>query len=199
LAGALPGSNHIIHLEWTLPDSLASAPHCRVLRREQHEFRSTERYKVPVARDTYGGQPAAFAVTDTLPAPGYYLYQIVADASPDGTQAPVLLRQQWVAFSQLNPLTQRLADEPHLQLPLQKYPTKSSLSVVISDPTSGRVLLARQLVVQARSDQQDWVPASQWLEQGLQQVAVAITCHPPHGHFFTDNLLLKLPPQPALR
>lgn len=43
LAGAPLGSNHLIRLERTLPDSLATAPRCRVLRRELREFRSGER------------------------------------------------------------------------------------------------------------------------------------------------------------
>lgn len=40
LAGALPGANRVVGLEWALPDSLAATPRCRVLRREQHEFRA---------------------------------------------------------------------------------------------------------------------------------------------------------------
>ena len=84
LAESLPGANRVIHLEWTLPDLLAGAPRCRVLRRELHDFHYTERIRVPVARTTYGGLPDTYTVTNTLLRPGYYLYQMVADAGPNG-------------------------------------------------------------------------------------------------------------------
>ena len=192
LAGALPGANRVIHLEWTLPDSLSAAPRCRVLRRELREFRSAERARVPVARNTLGGQPTTYAATDTLPHPGYYLYQVVADAGPDG-QPPVLLRQQWVSFSQLNPLLNHPPQVPHVMLPLAKYPRNAKLAVVISNPMSGGVLLAKQLTIEPGNAQQGWLPVSKWQDAGIEKIAVEITCHPPHGHFFTDRLLLQLP------
>ncbi|WP_210520684.1 hypothetical protein [Hymenobacter terricola] len=197
LAGALPGTNRVIHLEWAVPDSLAATPRCRVLRRELREFRSTEQARVPVARNTYGGAPATYAVADTLPRPGYYLYQIVADTGPDG-QPPVLLRQQWVSFSQLNPLLNLPPQVPHLVLPLSKYPRNSKLSVVVSNPASGRVLLAQQFTYQPGEAHQGWLPTSKWQDAGIEKIAVEITCHPPRGDFFTDQLLLSLP-APAAR
>jgi hypothetical protein len=197
-AGALPAANRVIQLNWTLPDSLAAAPHCRVLRRELHEFRSTERARVAVARNTLGGVPGTYAATDTLPGPGYYLYQIVADAGPDG-QPPALLKQQWVAFSQLNPLLGHPLPVTHLALPLDKYPPKAKLSVVVSNPATGQVLLAKQLISRSGNDQQNWLPTRKWREAGIEKIAVKIICHPLRGPFFTDRLLLDLPPQAARR
>ena len=192
LAGALPGSNRIIHLEWTLPDSLAATARCRVLRRELREFRSSERARVPVGHNTLGGKPATYIATDTLPHPGYYRYQIVADAGPDG-QPPALLRQQWVSFSQLNPLLDHPPAAPHVVLPLNKYPRNARLSVVISNPANGQVLLARQLVSKPGDKSQGWLPVSKWQDAGLEKIEVEINCHPPHGDFFVDRLLLSLP------
>ncbi|WP_457069600.1 hypothetical protein [Hymenobacter sp. UYAg731] len=197
LAGALPGSNRVVNLEWTLPDSLAATARCRVLRRELREFRSSERARVPVGRNTLGGQPAIYTATDTLPQPGYYLYQIVADASSDG-QPPALLRQQWVSFSQLNPLLAPPPAAPHIVLPLDKYPRNARLSVIITNPANGQVLLSRQLVSKPGDKSQGWLPVSKWQAAGLEKIAVEITCHPPRGDFFTDRLLLKLP-APAAR
>ncbi|MET4076404.1 hypothetical protein [Hymenobacter sp. UYCo722] len=197
IAGALPGSNRVVHLEWTLPDSLAAAARCRVLRRELREFRSSERVRVPVGRNTLGGQPTAYTATDTLPHPGYYLYQIVADAGPDG-QPPALLRQQWVSFSQLNPLLDQPPQVPHLVLPLGKYPRNARLSVIISNPANGQVLLSRQLVSKPDDKSQGWLPVSKWQDGGLKKIAVEIICHPPSGDFFVDRLLLSLP-APAAR
>lgn len=193
LAGALSGANRVVGLEWTLPDSLAAASRCRVLRREQHEFRATERRRVPVTRNSYGGRPAAFATTDTLPRPGNYLYQIVADAAPDEPSAPVLLKQFWVSYSQLNPLLGRPVAAPHLVLPLQKYPRKASLSVLVTDAANGRILLNKQLINQLNGPELGWVSIGRWQSDGIRKVAVDITCHPPHGRFFTDHLLLDVP------
>ncbi|TPG60202.1 hypothetical protein EAH73_21005 [Hymenobacter nivis] len=196
-AGALPVTSRVVQVAWALPDSLAGAPSCRVLRREQHAFRSTERRRVPVARNSYGGRPAAYAVADTLPGPGLYLYQVVADAAPDGAPAPTVVKQFWVAYSQLNPLLGPLAAEPHLVLPLQNYPRKAELSVLITDPVSGRILLNKQLVNQLNDPRMGWVATGPWAAAGLRKVAVAITCHPVRGRFFTDHLLLNVPPLPA--
>ena len=191
-SAALPSTNRVIHFEWALPDSLAAVPGCRVLRRELREFRSTKRVHVPTARTTLGGVPAAYTATDTLPHPGHYLYQIVADAGPDG-QPPTLLRQQWVSFSQLNPLLEHPPLVPHIVLPLDKYPRNSKLSVIISNPANGQVLLARQLVSQPGDARQGWLPVSRWQDAGLEKIAIEITCHPSRGDFFTDRLLLSLP------
>ena len=68
-AGVLPATSRVVQVAWALPDSLAGVPSCRVLRREQHAFRSTECRRVSVARNSYGGRPAAYAVADTLPGP----------------------------------------------------------------------------------------------------------------------------------
>ena len=68
-AGALPGSNRLIRLKRTLPDSLAATPRCRVLRRELRKFRSGERARTAVARNTLGGLLGTYATTDTLPRP----------------------------------------------------------------------------------------------------------------------------------
>ena len=85
------------------------------------------------------------------------MYQIITDGGPNG-QPPALLRQQWVSFNQLNPLLNQLPAVPHLVLLLNKYPRNSKLSVIISDPGTGRVLLAQQLVGQASDARQGWLP-----------------------------------------
>lgn len=193
LLGALPATSRVVQVAWALPDSLAGAPSCRVLRREQHAFRSTERHRVRVARNSYGGRPAAYAVADTLPGPGLYLYQVVADAAPDAAAAPTVLKQFWVTYSQLNPLLGPLAAGPHLVLPLQHYPRKAALSVLITDPVSGRILLNKQLVNQPNDPEAGWVNTELWHAAGLKKVEVAITCHPVRGRFFTDHLLLDVP------
>jgi len=97
-----------------------------------------------------------------------------------------------VSFNQLNPLLNQLPAVPHLVLPLNKYPRNSKLSVIISDPGTGRVLLvqqrvllAQQLVRQASDTRQDWLPVSKCKDAGLKKIAVEIICHPPHGDFFT--------------
>ncbi|WP_046244213.1 hypothetical protein [Hymenobacter terrenus] len=193
----LPTASHTVELSWTIPDSLAMAPACRVMRREVHQYRSTEIRLVPVRRDTYGQPEMNYTVTDTLPEPGTYDYQVVttkADAGP----APVRLRQWWYAYGPAATLP-GTADRTVLELPLRKYPGNARLSVVITNPASGRVLLARQLVNQPANRRQAEVPVRKWQEAGIEKIAVEITCHPPRGHFFTDKLLLALPPQAALR
>lgn len=170
-----------------MPDSLAGAPRYWVLRRELHDFHYTERIRVPVARTTYGGLPDTYTVTDTLLRPGYYLYQMVADAGPNG-QPPTLLKQQWVSFSQLNSLLNQFA----LCCRLASTPRHSRLSIVISNQASGQVLLARQLVCEPSDTRQGWLLVSKWQEAGIEKVAVEITCHPWRSDFFTDRLLLSL-------
>lgn len=146
-----------------------------------------------MTRNSYGGRPVAFATADTLPQPGNYLYQIVADAAPDGSAPPVLLKQFWVSYSQLNPLRGPLAAAPHLVLPLRKYPRKAGLSVLVTDAANGRILLNKQLVNQLNGPELGWISIAQWQAAGIRKVAVGITCHPPHGQFFTDHLLLDVP------
>jgi hypothetical protein len=149
---------------------------------------------VPVRRDTYGRPETSYAVADTLPGPGIYDYQVVttrADAGP----APARLRQWWYAYgtAATAPLPGTAPRPDVVTLPLRKYPSKARLSVIITDPGTGRVLLARQLVNQPGDARQAEVPVRKWQDAGLEKIAVEITCHPPRGAFFTDRLLLQLP------
>jgi hypothetical protein len=194
----LPTASHVVELAWTLPDSLAAAPAFRVLRREVHQYRSTEVRAVPVRRDTYGHPELTYAATDTLPGPGIYDYQVVT-ARADGGPAPVRLRQWWYGFGEAVALPGTAAESGVLVLPLRKYPAKAQLSVVITDPANGRVLLARQLVNQPNDRRQAELPVRKWQAAGLEKIAVEITCHPPRGAFFTDKLLLALPAPAARR
>lgn len=97
----VPVTNSRFTLRWTLPDSLSATRQFRVLRREAAQFRAAPMATVPVARTTYGANTTEYAWTDSLTAPGRYLYQVLAEASD--TKAPALVQQQWYAYSQLLP------------------------------------------------------------------------------------------------
>jgi hypothetical protein len=188
-----PAMSRVVTLAWQVPDSLTTARYCRVLRREQHEFRAREIRREPLATNTYGQRQAAYSLTDTLPGPGQYLYQIVADGDPtDGP--PALLRQQWVAYSQLRPIMPGAvaANVALLELPLARYPRRAQLAVIIRDPASGQVLRRLPLALATAMPGQGRVYAQPWLDAGIRQVAVDITCYPLHGPAFADHLLLPL-------
>ena len=196
----LPTASRVVEFSWTLPDSLTGAPACRLMRREIHEYRSTEVRRVPVRRDTYGRPETSYFVSDTLPGPGIYDYQVLT-ARADYGPAPTRLRQWWYAYGvasmpQPGPAPPRRADV--VALPLHKYPARARLSVVITDPVSGRVLLARQLINQPTDPRQGELPVRRWQAAGLEKIAIEIICHPPRGDFFVDRLLLSLP-APAAR
>ncbi|MDB5236628.1 MAG: hypothetical protein JWR44_3621 [Hymenobacter sp.] len=193
----LPTASHVVELSWTVPDSLAAAPTCRVLRREVHQYRSTEVRVVPVRRDTYGQPITTYAVADALPGPGIYDYQVVTTQAPGGPPA-VRLRQWWYGYGEAAALPGTGPDRATLELPLRKYPAQARLSIVITNPANGRVLLARQLVNQPGNRRQNQLSVRKWQDAGIEKIAVEITCHPPRGHFFTDKLLLVVPP-PAAR
>ena len=190
-------TGQVVELSWVLPDSLLAAPASRVLRREVHAYRSTEVARVPVRRDTYGHPVTAYAITDTLPSPGTYDYQIVTVPAEPGPGA-VRLRQWWLGYGTAAALPPLMAGPTPaadvLALPLAKYPRRARLSVVVTDAATGRVLLARQLVNQPKNARQGWLPTAQWQAAGIRNVAVRIICHPRRGHFFTDELLFTVPP-----
>ena len=197
----LPTASRVVELSWTIPDSLASTTGCRVMRREIHQYRSTEVRYVPVRRDTYGRPETRYAVADTLPGPGIYDYQVVTTRADTGPAA-ARLRQWWYAYGTAAtmplPGTVPANRADVVTLPLRKYPAKARLSIVITVPANGRVLLARQLVNQPGNPRQGELPVRKWQDAGLEKIAVEITCHPIRGDFFTDRLLLNLP-APAAR
>jgi hypothetical protein len=183
----------VVTLAWQVPDSLSGARYCRVLRRELHEFRAREVRREPLATNTFGQRQAAYSLTDTLPAPGQYLYQIVAEGDPaDGP--PTLLRQQWLAYSQLRPIMPGAvaADVAFVELPLSRYPRRAQLAITISDPASGRMLRRLPLALAMAAPGQARIYAQPWLDAGIRQVAVAITCYPPGGPPYTQELLLPV-------
>ena len=200
-SAALPGRSRVVQLAWQVPDSLAGTRYCRVLRREAHEFRGREIRREPVVRDSYGQLRTAYALSDTLPAPGNYLYQVVATGDADDPTAlpPVLLRQQWLSYSQLRPIMAgaTATEAGFLVLPLARYPPNAQLTVLVSNPATGQLLRKFPLLNQPQQANKGKLYAQDWVIKGLTQVAVAITCYPPAGAAYTDHLLLPLPPTPA--
>ncbi|MGI4874979.1 MAG: hypothetical protein ACRYFX_27810 [Janthinobacterium lividum] len=189
----LPSPSRIVQLSWQVPDSLARATTCRVLRRELHAFRSREIWRGPIERDTYGHLQAAYTFTDTLAAPGQYLYQVVAEADDPTAPPPALLKQQWVSFSEL----QQVGKAPYmvsaaafLVLPVERYPPGATLQIVIRDPASGRLL--RKMPFGPGQPGRRRVYAQDWVKGGVQQVNVDITYYPPNGPATTDHLVLPL-------
>ena len=183
----LPARSRVVSLSWEVPDSLATARACRVLRRELHEFRAREVARVELRYDTFGRRRAAYAIQDTLPAPGQYLYQVVTEGEP-AAGPPVLLRQQWLTYSKLRPIRPGMvaAGSVFLTLPLGRYPRGAQLTIVVSDPRTGRRL---PLAASAGISR---LYAQPWFDEGLRQVAVAITCYPPRGTPYTERSLLPL-------
>ncbi|WP_139924636.1 hypothetical protein [Hymenobacter sp. DG01] len=97
VASVAPSTSRVVSLRWTLPDSLGAPREFRVLRREAAEFRAAAVAAVPVQRTTYGATSPEYTWTDTLTAPGRYLYQVVTE-EVEG-RAPAIVHQQWYAYS----------------------------------------------------------------------------------------------------
>jgi hypothetical protein len=188
-----PAISRVVQLAWQVPDSLLTTQHCRVLRREQRAFRATEIRREPVARDTYGQRRAAYALTDTLPSVGNYLYQVVAE-SDDPATPPIILKQQWVSFSRLRPIMpgEVAVGSVFLDLPLGRYPRGAYLTWVIINPANGNMLRTVTLVNEPREAARGRLYAQPWLDAGLQQVQADVTCRPARGPAYTDHLLLPL-------
>ncbi|WP_170172671.1 hypothetical protein [Hymenobacter rigui] len=98
-APAAPSASRLVTLRWTLPDSIDSIARFRVWRREAAAFRASSQAVVEVTRSTYGTAASAYSWTDTVTAPGRYLYQIIAES--EDNVAPVLVQQQWFNHSQM--------------------------------------------------------------------------------------------------
>ncbi|RYY12869.1 MAG: hypothetical protein EOO36_16790 [Cytophagaceae bacterium] len=189
----IPATSRIIELAWEVPDSLATALYCRVLRREQHQFRAVEIRREPITRDTYGQRRATYALTDTLPGVGQYIYQIMAE-SDDPATPPTILKQLGVAYSQLRPSMPGTvaAGAAFLDLPLTNYPRNAYLTFIVTNPQNGNRLRTVSLTNQAAEARKARLYAQPWLDAGLRQVAVDVTCRPAHGLAYTDHLLLPL-------
>jgi|GEM_PF-4688749 len=101
VSAVVPSPNRLFTLHWNLADSIGAVRQFRVLRREAEAFRASELATVAVSRTTYGSAGTEYSWTDTLTTPGRYLYQVVAETSAEGT--PVVVQQQWYAYSQPMP------------------------------------------------------------------------------------------------
>lgn len=85
----------LVTLNWTLPDSVITT-RSHILRREARQKQATAVGEQPVMRSVYGGQQADYVLTDTLPGPGRYHYQVIT-AATDG-QPPVVVSSRWVTW-----------------------------------------------------------------------------------------------------
>jgi hypothetical protein len=85
----------LVTLNWTLPDSI-TATRSHILRREARQKQATAVGEQPVVRTVYGGQQADYVLTDTLPGPGRYHYQVITAATAG--QPPVVVSSRWVTW-----------------------------------------------------------------------------------------------------
>jgi len=185
----------VVQLAWQVPDSLAraGAAACRVLRREVHQYRSVEVTRVPLRRDTFGRPQSTYTWRDSLPAPGQYHYRVVSTADAGGPP-PTLLLTQWVASCEPAPaMPGPTVDGPTIHLPLHEFPRRAALTIVVTEPGSGRVLLARQLQRDPTEARQDELSVAAWQAQGIHRVAVTIVCRPVRGRSSSRKLLVMLP------
>jgi hypothetical protein len=194
VAGVAPTVSPLVNLQWTLPDSVTSISQFRVLRRELAEFRATEQNKQPVRRTTYGAAGVAYSYQEILHKPGRYLYQVVAEGTDN--QPPVLIQQQWVAYSKLMPM-QRDTALRYLRVPLGQYKTGAKLSVVATDAASGRVMGNRQIIKQKKIEQMSLLPVVLLQQQGVREVRVRITQTYGPGQPSTSDELTLLVPAPS--
>lgn len=179
--GGLPAVSRIVKLTWQVPDSLTSVQQCRVLRREQHAFRNQEVGIIPLVSSTLGMHQNDYALIDTLPGTGNYSYQIIVESSDD--TPPLMLRQQWISYSQLRPIWpgQIGAGMSYLDLPLTRYPRGAYLVISIARADTKALLRRFVLTNNPNQPRQGRVYAQPWLEAGIQRVEVSIDCHPING------------------
>ena len=164
-----------------------------MLRREVHQYRSVEMARVPLRRDTFGRPQSTYTWCDSLPAPGQYHYRVVSTAGAGGPP-PALLLTQWVASGEPAPaMPGPTVDGPTIHLPLHEFPRRAALTIVVTEPGSGRVLLARQLQRNPAEARQDELSVAAWQAQGIHQVAVTIVCRPVSGRSSSRKLLVMLP------
>lgn len=194
VASAPTTVNPFVTLRWTLADSATATSRFRVIRREAAEFRTAELAGLPVTRTTYGAPEVAYSYTDTLPRPGRYLYQVVAEATD--SQPPVVVQQRWVAYSKLLPMKRDTAMR-YLRVSLGQYKTGAKLSVVAMDAATGRVIGNRQVIKQKKIEQMSLLPVVLLQQQGVQQVRVRITHTVGPGHPPTSDELTLLVPAPS--
>ncbi len=155
-----------VELRWALPDSLTGATAFVVRRREAAQHRATEAAYVPVERNSAGGLQRQYTLTDTLPGPGQYVYQIVTE----GTAAPALVWQQAVSFSRLA----ARASGSRLALPLDRFRPGAALTLIVTDALTGRVVRRAQLT-RPKSGPSPALSTAELVRQGLQRIRVSIT------------------------
>lgn len=140
-AAALPfippvSSQRTVRLQWTLPDTI-SASTFHIWRRRADESRSKLLQEVRVIRNAYGQAEKEYALTDTLTTAGSYFYQVNAA----GLDAPVQVYQ--LAYHWRPAHTRK-----YVNLPLDEFSKKAELTIIASDPSTGKVLRRSQMVKQ---------------------------------------------------
>ncbi|KAA9331828.1 hypothetical protein [Adhaeribacter soli] len=164
IPSGLPSSK-VCTLNWHLLDTV-KAQRFSIMRREAKAFKTTEVATVPAIRDSYGALFPDYTFIDTLPMPGNYFYQVVAD----GAEAPVMVLQEWRSWRKLT------AQSPvWLNLPLDKYPNGADIAVLVTDPASGRVLRKARFIRKKKESNQNKLLISDWQQQGIRQILVRIS------------------------
>lgn len=175
-------SDKIVKLNWTLPDTL-KAQHFKILRRETKAFKTTEIGEIAVVRDSYGHLVSDYNFTDTLAIAGNYFYQVVAY----GAEMPVMLLQQWQILPQISQLP------VWLNLPLDKYRNGAKLTILVTEPVSGRVLRIGQIIRKKKDEAQSKLLLNDWQQQNIRKILVRITWQKGAGKAESTETLVTIP------
>ncbi|MFC5272113.1 hypothetical protein [Adhaeribacter terreus] len=165
----IPAENSIqngrVTLQWILPDSV-SATEFQILRREATQFKAIACGRKTVMRDSYGKLLKAYTFTHSLPKAGNYLYQIVAYGTAN--EVPVLIKQEWKTM-------RSIANSPiWYRLPLEKYPNKAELLIVITDAVTGKLLHKAHITKRKNKPEQETFMVNGWLAAGIKKLRIEV-------------------------
>jgi hypothetical protein len=162
----------IVNLTWFIEENRTSSIRSfKVLRTSAKEAKGKEVNHQSLIRNTFGAYELRYALTDTLPRPGLYMYKIFGEQTDSGEL--VLLTTESARY-QTKPVSESIQIQKEITLALN-FETGFPFKVVVIDPLTSDELYKYQNRFEKAKDSSFKVDLSEFIDKGKKEFMIIAT------------------------
>jgi hypothetical protein len=162
-------TDSLVHLQWTLPDSLQEdLSNFYVTRRHAGERKSREITRFAAISNAYGTRQSTYTYVDTVAAKGVYTYKIIGASSQ---QQSFLLKELNLYYDGRRATGSTSEHIVTVDIPVRR---KLNLSVLIFDAHSNELLKKGYMLTSAKHKNQLAIDVAKFVEAGIYSYRVLV-------------------------
>lgn len=162
-------ADSLVHLQWTLPDSLQEDfTAFSIIRRQASEKKSKEITRFAAETNAYGTRQTSYTYTDTVAVKGMYTYKIVGINSQ---QQSFLVKELDLYYDGRKRILSNFENLLMLEIPVRR---KLNLRVLIFDAQTNELLTEGYMMTSVKKKNQLTVDVSKFIAAGIRRYRIQV-------------------------